>query len=336
MPSDSLYNGWRADGTSDIRISLPSRIRTLRSALERFPRTELGKFPSPLYESATSYGKLWIKNDGACSSVYAGNKVRKLEYLLASAQAQGARELVVFGDFESHTVAATAILGGKMGLEVTAVLYPHKSQSYSTIEQIMEQSGCRVVRCSRFISAALTAQKLRIRRGVFYIPLGASTPTSTLGYVEAALELVEQFLVLQQTLPERIYLPFATGGTVAGLVVGFAMLECPTQVVAVRTVESLISSRRNLEQLIHRTWLLIRNRYLAPPSIDQNYFLIVDDFLGRGYRADTPACLFAAEKAREVGLRLETAFSSKAFAAACSAISPANNSVLFWNTHSQA
>lgn len=57
--------------------------------LDQLPRVKLGVFPTPLYRLeaiSAKYGRnIWIKRDDLCGVALGGNKVRKLEYLLAQA-----------------------------------------------------------------------------------------------------------------------------------------------------------------------------------------------------------------------------------------------------------
>lgn len=104
------------------------------SALNRFSRTPLGTFPSPVRRARSANGEyFWIKDDGGCSKVYGGNKVRKLEYLLGNLKQRGQGALV-HGDVESHTVQACGLLGRQAGLEIHAVVFPHDGQSFDGTE----------------------------------------------------------------------------------------------------------------------------------------------------------------------------------------------------------
>ena len=57
------------------------------------PQLRLGVYPTPFYRLeniSRIYSKsIWIKRDDLCGVALGGNKVRKLEYLLADAQKQG-------------------------------------------------------------------------------------------------------------------------------------------------------------------------------------------------------------------------------------------------------
>src|SRR5689334_16369798 len=84
----------------------------------RAPRLPLGTYPTPVSRS----GALWVKRDDLCSTIYGGNKVRKLELLLGAARAAGKAKILTIGAVGSHQVVATAIFGKLHGFAVEAIL----------------------------------------------------------------------------------------------------------------------------------------------------------------------------------------------------------------------
>ncbi|MBK8478384.1 MAG: pyridoxal-phosphate dependent enzyme [Opitutaceae bacterium] len=183
------------------------------ASLNRFPRLRLGVFPTPVRQLTLDNGhRFWVKDDSGCSGIYGGNKVRKLEYLLAGARHQGKETLIVHGDVESHTVQACGLLGRREGFAVHAVVFPYRGQTFAVPElPRLAEAGVRVHRRHSMLSAILHAHWLGWRTGGLVIPLGASTPLATLGHVQAALELRDQVREGMQPEPRRIFLPFATG-----------------------------------------------------------------------------------------------------------------------------
>jgi D-cysteine desulfhydrase len=313
-------------------------VLTVRKSLDWFPRLSLGTFPSPVRQvNAENNFRFWIKDDGRCSEIYGGNKVRKLEYLLASIQKTGNRKLVVHGDAESHTVQACGMLGRRAGLEVHAVVFPCRGQSFDTPELArLREIGVCIHHRSTMLATVLHAHWIGWRMKAYVVPLGASTPVATLGHVRAAVELLEQVRAGFLPEPRRIYIPFATGGSVAGLLIGLALAGAKTRVVAVRTVETIIANRRRLERLVKSTLAL-----LDPAEVNSeeclNRLEMIDALqLGRGYH-DVPT---PTREAISVGVKyelcLDPAFSGKAFAALLAALPRfPNGELLFWNTHDQ-
>ena len=282
-----------------------------------------------------------LKNDGASSTLYGGNKVRKLEFLLAEAATQRARRLVVWGDIDSHTIAATCRFGLQQNFHVDAVLYPQGDQQLagSSLQSLAaEEPRLRIYECGNLLSTCLRARMLAIRPQAYLVPLGASTPHSTLGYVHAAIELVQQLHEGQIDLPKAIYLPFATGGTAAGLLIGLELAHAAIEVVAVQTVQSVIANRRRVETLMRRTLRLITPESAAVASRAAKRLRIVNSGEGeRRFRQFSAEGRLATSIAHDLGLELEPVFSGKAFAALLRHQElERDGMLLFWNTHDQS
>lgn len=311
-------------------------IARIAASLDQFPRISLGTFPSPLTQATLENGRrFWIKDDGGCAEIYGGNKVRKLEFLLAAAQHARKNGLVVHGDVESHTVQACGLLGRKLGLAVQAVVFPCRGQSFEAPELArLNKVGVRIHRRRSMLTTVLCAHWIGWRTSAWVVPLGASNSLATLGHVRAALELLDQLRERHLPEPRRIYLPFATGGSVAGLLIGLALAGATTRVVAVQTVESFIANRRRLGRLVRSTLALLGLGAEDFGRCLRQLELIDSRYLGRGYRDVPTRTETALATAAKQGLRLESAFSGKAFAAMLDALPEfPNDELLFWNTH---
>jgi len=201
----------------------------------------------------------------------------------------------------------------------------------------LRKAGVHVYRRHSMPAAILQAHWIGWRERAAVVPLGASTPYAVLGHVRAAFELLEQVRQGQLPEPSRIYIPFATGGSVAGLLIGLAMAGAKTRVVAVQTVETIIANRRRLERLVSRTLKLLGLGRQKFGFCLERLELIDRRQLGKGYR-DIPAPTQAAiNLAVQHGLRLDPAFSGKAFAALLDGLPEfPNGELLFWNTHDQS
>jgi D-cysteine desulfhydrase len=136
--------------------------------------------------------------------------------------------------------------------------------------------------------------------------------------------------------PERIFIPFATGGSVAGLLIGLALLQSSTQIVAVQTVDGVIANPRRLGRLIKSTLALIGTDRGFYGACMERLQTIDRRFLGKGYR-DVPASVSAAvELASLNALELEPVFSGKALASLLDTRKQDDCiELLFWNTHDQ-
>ncbi len=93
-------------------------IMELRTRLEEAPRIPLGVWPTPFMPMAglrariSAQGiecpRLWIKREDMTPLGAGGNKIRKLEHVLAKARAEGADVLLNTGEVQSNQVVQTA------------------------------------------------------------------------------------------------------------------------------------------------------------------------------------------------------------------------------------
>ena len=90
-------------------------------------RVELANLPTPIQEMknlarALGRDRVLVKRDDMTGLEVSGNKVRKLEYVVADALAKGADTLVTHGGFQSNHCRATAAVGARLGLSVRLFL----------------------------------------------------------------------------------------------------------------------------------------------------------------------------------------------------------------------
>ena len=164
--------------------------------------------------------ELWIKDDGVIHPNYGGNKVRKLEFLLADAARRDARRLLVLGAAGSHQVLATTLFGRERGFETLAVVCP----------QVFSEHAVRTLRTALALGVeAMVAPSIasmpvvaarHARRGDYLIAPGGAGTLGTLGYLHAVRELLEQIREGVVVEPDIIVVPVASGGTAGGLLAG--------------------------------------------------------------------------------------------------------------------
>ena len=167
-------------------------------------------------------GALWVKRDDLTGLGGGGNKVRKLEFLVGAALAQGCDTLLTCGATQSNHVRLTAAAARASGLSCTAVLGGRRHERADGNVVLDELFGLDVVWIGAYDAGrvgtvlAETAMRLTAEgRHPYEIPLGGASEVGTLGYVVAAGELAAQ-----APLGSLVYTATGTGGTQTGLVVG--------------------------------------------------------------------------------------------------------------------
>jgi 1-aminocyclopropane-1-carboxylate deaminase/D-cysteine desulfhydrase-like pyridoxal-dependent ACC family enzyme len=297
--------------------------------LSAIPHLELGRLPTPLEHlprlSAVAGAEVWCKRDDLTGALYGGNKVRKLEFLLAQAEAEGADTILTTGAAGSHHVLATALYGAQRGLEVHAVLMPQVRTPH--VEENLSAdlaAGAQLHPVPSYpmmppAMAALAAKLKLQKKRVFVIGPGGSDAAGVLGYVEAGLEIGRQLLDLPGREPDAIYVPLGSGGTAAGLAVGLAAAGVMAEIVAVRVTprhlihKALLStlSRGLVQRLREHT-----DRFPGAGEAAMRNLLIEDGFLGEGYGIATGAGREAGRVAAETeGLTLDGSYTGKTMAA---------------------
>ena len=310
-------------------------IQNRVNAVDRIP---IGRFPTPVRKiSIGSYHTIWIKDDGVCSDLYGGNKIRKLEFLLADARAKGKKRLIVHGDTGSHNVMACSLYGRHFGFDVQSVVFSCREDddARQSVPRL-QAAGVTVTRQRNMLLTMLGARLLGLRRDSYCVPLGCSSPLTTIGYVIAAMELRRQIDEGQMPMPGKIFIAHATGGSVAGLLIGLAITKTPARIVAVQTAERVIAGHAPLQKLVHRTLdLLDGPRSLFTLSMEHLH-KIESVFMGAGYRDTPEESLSAVQWMKERGVFLEPVFTGKAAAALLAeARTKPKEQLLFWNTHDQ-
>ena len=202
--------------------------------LSRFPRVSLAHLPTPLehlprLSEHLGGPQVWVKRDDCTGLATGGNKTRKLEFSVAAALEAGADTIVTVGAYQSNHVRQTAAAACKLGLRCE-VLLEHRVdeptddylKSGNVLLDHLFGANIREYPAGTDFDAAMdeVAAEVNASGGKAYIiPGGASNSIGALGYVNCALELINQAnergLVID-------HLVTATGsaGTQGGLIVG--------------------------------------------------------------------------------------------------------------------
>jgi L-cysteate sulfo-lyase len=325
---------------------------SLADSLARMSRVALVDAPTPIQPlkrieeamgPALNGVKLYAKRDDLMGLGGGGNKLRKLEYLMGDAAANGCDTIIATGGIQSNftRVAAAACARQKVACElVLAPLVPETDDDYerngNTI--LNDLFGAKVHVLGRGESAAdfarrraeeLTAQGRR----PYVTPGGGSNSISALGYVRCALELDTQ--LNSNGLNDAIIVTAnGSSGTHAGLLAGFKALgRSPHRLRAFTVLANAENSRNGTLGMANGSLELLGARDRL--GIDD--VRIADDQRGQGYGLVTDAMIEAVRlMASCEGLLLDPVYSGKAFAGVIGDVRagryPAGSSVVFLMT----
>ena len=277
---------------------------------------------------------MWIKRDDLSGASLGGNKVRALEFLLGSVR-RGDTVLTIGGEGSTH-VLATAYYAARLGADVHAIRWRHEMNAMAHTVAARARELCGVVTTTRtFVGAMVRVGWQRAtERRTHWIPMGGSSPLGTLGHVNAALELTRQIADGLLPQPRHVVVPLGTGGTAAGLALGFAIAGLPITVVAARIGPRIGANRTRVLRLARATAAFIRRASgQSVPDLGPDAVRVVHDVYGGAYGRALPAGDDAA-RLLEVwrGIALDATYSAKAFAAAMALTRSTEVPVLFWLT----
>lgn len=281
-------------------------------------RLRLAALPTPLVraeraEAALGAPPIWIKRDDLTGFALAGNKARKLEFLLADALEHGRDIVVTGGGPGSNHCQATAAAARVAGLSCRLVIYGEEPPRAPANLRLARAFGAEVSftgdpqRSSVDVTMKEVAAQLRGEgRRVATIPRGGASPLGAVGYAVAADELARQ-LAEAQVHPSVVLVATGSSGTQAGLVADSAGRSRSWQVVGASVSRSPDESARRVLELARGCADLIGLPHAEPSDVE------VRDARGPGYRSPSERGVETARLFAETeGLLLDSVFTAKA------------------------
>jgi D-cysteine desulfhydrase family pyridoxal phosphate-dependent enzyme len=305
------------------------------------PRLRIAHLPTPVEDlprlsSHLGGPSIYIKRDDQTGLAFGGNKTRKLEYIIAEAQATGARTLITTGAEQSNHCRQTAAAAARLGFDCILVLTSRGNQTITPpvsgnllLDRLL---GADIVWAPHIRRDQVLADTFEIAlaagRRPFLIPYGASSPLGAAAYAFALKELIDQTQIecVLSRQPDWIVFASSSGGTQAGLVLGARLFGFKGSILGISVDEDAGVLRDRIVTLANA----------AGELLGENV-----DYLGEGY-----GVLGEVEKdainlfARTEGLMLDPVYTSRAAAGLIDLIRHGffsregveNVDVLFWHT----
>ncbi len=300
-----------------------SRIHELHPELtESLQSIRLGSTPTPLTPLpglSDGPAQIWLKDEGAFGDGgWGGNKVRKLEWLIPEAKRRGRSTLLTVGGLGTNWGLACALYGREHGLKtVLALIDQPVDQHVRDQLERLEASGAEIHFTRTKARTIATAPWLMLRHRPYYLPAGGSSAVGALGAVEIALELAEQVKRGEMPEPSHVVTAVGSGGTAAGLMLGLALADLDTKVLAVVVNDTLRLDAGALTKLSRKSERLLRERGAELPALDLggDRLIVVEDQIGPGYGHSTERAVEAARvSAERADLALDPVYTAKAMA----------------------
>jgi D-cysteine desulfhydrase len=279
---------------------------------------------------------VWLKRDDATSGAESGNKIRKLEFLLADALERGARVVVTCGGLQSNHARATALTCAQLGLR--SVLLLRVADPVRAASAPLELTGnvlldrlagaeIRFVSPEEYRERGALLEQVRSehdRRGLpaYIVPEGGSNGLGSLGYVEAMRETRGQMDLglAGEGAFDVVAHACGSGGTAAGVALGakrfdvarstWAFAVCDDRAYFTKAIARIAIEARGFDPSLPEI-AFVEGEASAPEAAAR---LVIDD------RAKGPAYglmsdeqkRFLVRVARATGLILDPVYTGKA------------------------
>ncbi len=310
--------------------------------LHKFPKQELGFFPTPLVElarlsKALGSPTIFMKRDDHTGLALGGNKTRKLEYIIGDALTQGCDSIITAGATQSNHCRQTAAAAAKSGLECHLVLGGEKPEHSSGNLLLDNIFGCHIHWAGEHRKGEdipkIYGQLQNSGKKPYVVPYGGSNELGALGFVEASLELQAQSKELCFT---HVVFASSSGGTQAGLMLGKKLLDQTYSVVGVRIDKDETDETSFNEQI-----LSLANRTADLIGLNHEFAkqeLVLDsNYMGEGYGVvgalENEAISLTA---RTEGILLDPVYTGRAMGGLIHMIRSGeidkNDRILFWHT----
>ena len=281
--------------------------------------------------SASLGTEVWIKRDDLTGFGLSGNKVRKLEYLLAGVEASGVDAVITTGGLQSNHARATAVACRQLGLQPILLLRGAPEAAPSGNHLLDHLLGAQLHYCSaetyrdsrNQVMEELAASLREAGHNPLVIPEGGSNGLGAMGFVAAAEELR-----LQLSEPvDAVVVAVGSGGTLAGLALGggpgvvHGVAVCDDRQTFVTRVEEIAAEAR---------------QYGAPPLNPLgNGWDVLAGYQGPAYGVATPDVWNTIRWiAENEGVLLDPVYTGKAMHALICEVRAGRlgGRVLFWHT----
>jgi D-cysteine desulfhydrase len=284
-------------------------------------RLQLANLPTPVVELKNlakhlgGIDRILMKRDDLTGFETSGNKIRKLEYVIADAIKNGADTLVTNGGFQSNHCRATAALGARLGLKVRLLLrstdpnpplegnlfLDHLFGAEISFHPPDEYNGRR----TQLIDAAMQAERDAGRKPYFF-PVGASIPLGCWGYIRCVDEMAKQ---LGRETKVDVFSAVSSAGTHAGLMLGKAILGLGNwRVIGIPVSDSIEFFQKEIRDLVDGTV----QEYALGLAPSQTPNELIDGFIGDGYAIPYAESIETTRLvARSEGVLLDPTYTAK-------------------------
>lgn len=290
------------------------------------PRIPLAQTPTPLQplhrlQQQRGGPLLWLKRDDMTGGPLTGNKVRKLEFLLAHAREQGCDAVITCGGIQSNHCRATALAAAQLGFDCHLILrgLPEHGEPAAGNEFLDKLAAATIRYCEpreyfAHLESLFQEQEAHYAtqgKKALSIPTGGSNGIGVWGYVRATGEMLDDFSV-QGMDPAAVFCATGSGGTQAGLTLGMHLHGSEIPVYGINVCDDEDYFVRKVAADIAE-WAGLYPAQASGVDTAQLTAKVIDGYVGRGYAlADEPVFATIRQLAALEGVVLDPVYTGKA------------------------
>ena len=279
-------------------------IEELKNCINKFPRERLIHSPTPLRKLENLTQELggpdiFIKRDDMTGLAFGGNKSRKLEYIIADVLKKKADTIITWASVQSNWCLQTAAVANKYGIKPVLILFktydiPEEFDGNLLLDFILdadirfrEGEAGRVVQVdqAKEVLKEISEEIRKEGHRPYIAPIGGSMvgadmelPLGAVGYVDAVIELKQQFKDVEEDMDYIIHAT-GSGGTQAGMVVGAKAVMENTKVLGVSVSEKKDVFSKDVLTICRDTVRALELKL----EIDEDDVMVFDDYIQDGY-----------------------------------------------------
>lgn len=285
--------------------------------ITEFSNIPFGLLPTPLYKLenlSRELGKnIYIKRDDMIGVALGGNKVRKLEFLLADARDKGADVVLTAGGPQSNHAMLTAACAARLGMRSILVLKKRgELTGGNLILDGIYGAQVRFVDTDTYDDVYAEMERImealrREGRTPYFIPVGGSVPLGSLGYVNCAREIANQAQELGVEF-DSIVSATGSGGTYAGLTYGAKLFLPGTRSVGIGVCDD------PFEDIAYDLMNGLKDLLESGVPVERED-IHIRFHIGPGYAVPSPeGCAAVRRLARAEGILVDPVYTGKALA----------------------
>ncbi len=277
-------------------------------------KNQIANLPTPIQKVEFRGTKFLIKRDDYTGTELTGNKIRKLDYILADVEKKKADYLFTSGGDQSNHARATAIAARQIGVKTKLFLWGNKNQNADGNLFLNQLVGTEIVYLSKSeyanVNAIMLEESKKMQadgQKVYILPSGGSTPLGIWGYINFMKELKSQ---KKLSKINGILSAYGSGGTSAGMLLGAAMLDSKVKIYVVNVLDDPEFVRETIIGLVEDAIVDFKIKV----KVNYDNLIILDGYSTEGYKqiADDKLKIIK-EFYQTSGILLDPTYTGKAF-----------------------